>query len=1248
MTGKARAPGTSDESFLDLVFERAVVLIESGTNPVAEDLLDGREHLRAEIEALLRTARQATLVAPETLPRVRGFVLEAEIGRGGMGTVYLARQEALGNRRVALKILPASALLSPRARERFVREARSIAHVRHPHVVTVHDVVAEADVCAYAMEWVDGASLSELIDHLKLRSRRPGALSGETRSVRTSVDGEPTLADVRELLGATAGSDRDAYPVFVCHIAVAIARALGELNRAGLVHRDVKPSNVLLRRDGTALLSDFGLVHETDGALTRSGQFVGTIAYASPEQLGGDPESLDARSDVYALGVTLYQTLTLHLPFDHRRGEAGRGQARSTTTPTGMLRLIESGRAAPLRAWNRRLPRDLETIVAKAMDPDRSRRYASADELADDLERMLNFQPIRARPAGPATRGVKLLRRNRAAALGIVGGSIVSLALATLVVSYAFLVPDWVRAHVREARLILLDPAQANDIFVAVLWGQPPGLLGTQVGDPALEEALAQYEAALRWSPFDEEIRSERDVVRAVLQPSQLSPTPTDDERGLRAAGLFAYLRGDVEAALRSWEQFELRHEPTAAPDPLVEAGLGVLCLVREEAARAYPRLRDACQALPDVAFLTTYQADAAVGCGDLDTAEQLLDAAAGMPRADPVFGTQRVRADLLAARGRDAEAEEIYRKICTKNGLATLHYARFLQARGRTEEAVDWYVHVAHAMTGAIVQREYVTALDAWWAGLTDEQRLQHVRSTLELQPTRDRWLVERLRIYLAAARIVSGTAGRVAPGSPDPGSGRDSQLSRTARDASSSRSLQRQPLDRLAKTLDVENMTRWKEIQRYPRVLDELQFWAWSSPWPHALSDAIGILAFLLDRRAAPAAVDESEETKARAVLANGRRTPSHACPDAPCFQGLGDLPGGGHASSATCLSADGTTVGGSSETSAESGLGGPGHEAFRWRADTGMVYLGDLPGSLRVGQVNGLSADGEVAVGWSSSGNGDNAGHAEREAFRWTEGGGMTGLGDVAGGGFESSAEAISDDGSVIAGTVDDGNCYRRGALWTRSGGWSIEDDRTPETGESLFAALSRDGRWAAGGVNVPCYSDGSDACRWSEASSFESLGVSYDGCGYAVSDLGEVAGTIGEGDRAFVTGVGGEILILGDLPGGGDGAQALGILPGGELIVGWASSAAGHEAVLWDESRALHRVADVLSGAGVSVPAGWVLTTCADITRNGRVVTLCGSGFNPIGDTEAWIARYELADDLHRLGATKKAARGEGPR
>ena len=186
--------------------------------------------------------------------------------------------------------------------------------------------------------------------------------------------------------------------------------------------------------------------------------------------------------------------------------------------------------------------------------------------------------------------------------------------------------------------------------------------------------------------------------------PSEGPNQPAPDEHDLRTAGLAAYLGGDVDAALRNWGEFERQEDPTSAPDPLVEAGLGILYLVRGEAARAYPRLRDACQALPDVAFLTAYHADAALCCGDLDAAEQLLDAADGMPHPDPRT-LLRVRADVLAARGRDAEAEASYRKVAVYTTPATVHYARFLVARGRKEEAVYWYVFAAEVLHGPSVR---------------------------------------------------------------------------------------------------------------------------------------------------------------------------------------------------------------------------------------------------------------------------------------------------------------------------------------------------------------------------------------------------------------------------------------------------------------------------------------------------------------------------------------------------------------
>ncbi len=837
MTGEAHALDAVDEEFLDGAFERAVASLEQGSNPRVEDLLQGREHLRVYVEALLHTARQATLVAPDALPSVPGFVLQAEIGRGGMGTVYLARQETLAGRRVALKVLPATSALSARARERFLREARAIANLRHPNVITVHDVMADGDTCAYAMEWVEGASLAELIDFLRTKMQRAPS-TGTTRD-SAALPGEPKLADVREFLGGAVGVERDTYALFVSRIAVALARALGELHRAGLLHRDIKPSNVLLRRDGTPLLSDFGLVRDVDGTITQAGQFVGTLAYASPEQLGGDSEALDARSDVYAFGVTLYEALTLHLPFDDPRGDEPRGddprggerraRRRGENNPTGMLRRIEGQRTTPLRAWNRRLPRDLETIVLKAMDADRAHRYATADELADDLERMLSLQPIRARPAGLASRSLKLLRRNRAAALGIVGGSIASLAMAALAVIYVFLVPNWVRAHVREARLALLDPDIANAIFVPVYWGATPG---EPVGESALEDALDHYESALRWAPSDREIRAERDAVRDVLfLPPDALEHADDDDQALRTAGLRAYLRGDVEVALDTWERFEREHDPTAAPDPLVASGLGILYLVREEAARAYPRLRDACQAFPNVAFLTNYHADAALRCGDLDTAQNLLSAAAGMPQPDPLSGSERVRADLFAAQGADAAAEELYRKGTKNSYVASLHYARFLESRGRMEDAAAQYVRAADEMHGVHVQREYVAFLERWWADLPCEQRVRHARAALDLARKAPHSLVMRLQLYLDALRRVEVSetpADRSAVGH----AGR----SRASRDHSVAGCFDSRTLNDLAVTLEVENTERWAQIRQYPPLLKDLHAaaWCWPSPRP------------------------------------------------------------------------------------------------------------------------------------------------------------------------------------------------------------------------------------------------------------------------------------------------------------------------------------------------------------------------------------------------------------------------------
>ena len=360
-----------DDAFLDQLMELALRSEAEGKALPLADLLRGREHLRERAQRLLLIAADvAPLRAsrpPHTERQLAGFTILGEAGRGSMGIVYRARQEQLG-RIVALKVLSPALTLSSSARERFAVEARALGRVHHPSVVVVHDVVANDDLCAYAMEWIEGATLAQTI----------------------AKEGRLEVAEVARL-------------------GEAIARALAAVHEQGLVHRDVKPSNILLRPDRSPVLSDFSLVRDREQQLhTATGEFVGTAAFAAPEQLRGEHDRIGPWTDVYSLAATLCVSLTGRAPF------AG-------TSTADVLRRIESGARAPLRRQNPKVPRDLETILAKAMDPEPSRRYASAGELADDLGRMLRLEPIRARAAGRALRLLRFVERSPQLALALAG-----------------------------------------------------------------------------------------------------------------------------------------------------------------------------------------------------------------------------------------------------------------------------------------------------------------------------------------------------------------------------------------------------------------------------------------------------------------------------------------------------------------------------------------------------------------------------------------------------------------------------------------------------------------------------------------------------------------------------------------------------------------------------------------------------------------------------------------------------------
>ena len=220
------------------------------------------------------------------------YELQSKLGAGGMGVVYRALDRISGGP-VALKVLHGP---MGRAGERFRSEIRALARFRHPHIVAVHEVVRSANALAYAMEFVEGPTLQGVID----AAREP----------------ESRRAARREHAPFLCGHDEPAYADLLCRCGIAVGRALQSMHEAGLVHRDVKPSNILLRKDGRPLLSDFGLVlAEDEPGLTITEQFLGTTVYAAPEQLAGHRRDVGPRSDVYALGVTLYHALKGHAPF---------------------------------------------------------------------------------------------------------------------------------------------------------------------------------------------------------------------------------------------------------------------------------------------------------------------------------------------------------------------------------------------------------------------------------------------------------------------------------------------------------------------------------------------------------------------------------------------------------------------------------------------------------------------------------------------------------------------------------------------------------------------------------------------------------------------------------------------------------------------------------------------------------------------------------------------------------------------
>jgi serine/threonine protein kinase len=469
---------SDDSSGPDLFAELAHEFVERlrrGERPPLTEYADRRPELADQIRelfpALVEMEQFGSSGGPETgplpvgddgagvLPWVLGdYLVVREIGRGGMGIVYEAVQESLG-RHVALKVLPNRRMLAANQLERFIREAKAAALLHHTNIVPVFGVGAHEGVHFYAMQYIEGQGLDAVLAEVKrLRRGLPwapasvvprhaalvatsvaqGLLAGRFQEPGPTLDlgaavtpadapadgpGEPpppamTAAGAEGLADSTSsfmGRTEAHYHLSVARLGAQVAEALAHAHAHGVLHRDIKPANLLVDLQGTAWVTDFGLAKSAGSdELTSPGDIIGTLRYMAPERFRGQS---DPRSDVYGLGLTLYEMLTTEPAF------------AASDRATLVDQVLHEEPRRP-RAIDPQVPRDLETVILKAIAKEPAARYQSAGDMAEDLRRYLADRPIRARRIGAAERAWRWARRNPVAAT--TGGSLAAVFLVGL------------------------------------------------------------------------------------------------------------------------------------------------------------------------------------------------------------------------------------------------------------------------------------------------------------------------------------------------------------------------------------------------------------------------------------------------------------------------------------------------------------------------------------------------------------------------------------------------------------------------------------------------------------------------------------------------------------------------------------------------------------------------------------------------------------------------------------------------
>jgi serine/threonine protein kinase/WD40 repeat protein/tetratricopeptide (TPR) repeat protein len=502
-------PSQAERNPIDELAEEFAERYRRGERPPLSEYIRKHPELAEEIREVFpalvmmeqlkpATSDEVPVLSPGSLPdRIGDYRLLRQIGWGGMGIVYEAEQVSLG-RHVALKVFPATGLTNPTYLERFRREAKAAARLHHTNIVPVFGVGESAGVHYYAMQFIHGEGMDKVLADLRrLRPKAAAAAAAEQGVAYSLLSGKfavplathsapPALAGVLDaadaanepaassatlavspankpseepvnlnpstvtLSGSTSGTE---YHRSIARIGLQVAEALGYAHKQGILHRDIKPSNLILDLQGTVWITDFGLAKADDAdELTHTGDVVGTIRYMPPERFEG---SSLPQGDIYAVGMTLYEMLTLRPAFD------GANHAR-------LIQRI--GREVPPRP--RRLvpdiPRDLETIVLKAGARDPADRYATAEALAEDLQRFLSDRPIRARRHAAAERLWRWCRRNPAVAglMGAIAALLIAVAIGSSFAAFSL------NASKREA-LEQLWRSKLSEARATVLSRQP-------------------------------------------------------------------------------------------------------------------------------------------------------------------------------------------------------------------------------------------------------------------------------------------------------------------------------------------------------------------------------------------------------------------------------------------------------------------------------------------------------------------------------------------------------------------------------------------------------------------------------------------------------------------------------------------------------------------------------------------------------------------------------------------------------